>query len=215
MNIKIAGGRKENGSVVGNAFDKYGSIYPIVRWMMTGFESALSDFVDNSRPEKNLEIECAEGYWVIKWHKQGYSAKGCDFSKGVIGIASENARTHEISLSLFKHKSIYELDSNLDKADLIVCCEVLEHLEAPSLTLQVLQRIVGQHLIISVPNEPLWRILNIARAKYMTHGGNTPGHIQHWSKKKLIESVSHYFTIVDIKSLLQWTMLYCHPRRSL
>ena len=95
----------------------------------------------------------------------------------------------------------------------MVCCEVLEHLEDPEAGLQALQRVARNHLIISVPREPLWCALNMARGKYLTQWGNTPGHIQHWSKEKFIALVSNYFEVIESKSPLPWTMLLCRPRQ--
>ena len=39
------------------------------------------------------------------------------------------------------------------------------------------------HLLVSVPREPLWRALNVARGAYLRELGNTPGHVNHWSKR--------------------------------
>jgi len=77
--------------------------------------------------------------------------------------------------------------------------------------LQALQRIVGRHLIVSVPNEPLWSVLNLARGKYVTHWGNTPGHIQRWSKDGFIRVITKYFDVIEVRSPLPWTMLLCQP----
>lgn len=213
MNMRIAGGKKENGIVIGNSFDKYNSKNPIVNWMMNGFESALTDLVKTSHPQTIHEIGCGEGYWVLRWKKQGYAARGCDFSKDVIKLAYENANAQGVTPFIFQQKNIYDLDASQDIAELVVCCEVLEHLEAPQAALEALQRVVSRHLIISVPNEPLWRILNLVRGKYIRHLGNTPGHIQHWSKNDLIKLVSQYFTVVEIKNPLPWTMLLCSSSR--
>lgn len=212
MTIRIAGGAKEDGIVIGNAYDKYGSSNPIVRWMMNGFESALSGFVTRASPDSIHEIGCGEGYWVLRWHDQGFSARGCDFSPVVIDIAAENAIARGFPASLFSTRSIYELDAGQDAADLVVCCEVLEHLEHPELGLQALQKITQRHLILSVPREPLWCALNLARGKYLTRWGNTPGHIQHWSRKSFIDMVSRYFEVIETSSPLPWTMLLCRPR---
>ena len=213
MSIKIAGGAKENGVVIGNSYDKYGSTNPIVKWMMKGLESTLSDFVSKAAPESIHEIGCGEGYWVLRWNEQGLSAKGCDFSKDVIKIARENAINRGLPTSLFESRSIYDLDAVQDSVDLVVCCEVLEHLENPEAGLQALQRVTKQHLIVSVPQEPLWCALNLARGKYIKHWGNTPGHIQHWSESAFVQLVSKYFEIVEIRSPLPWTMLLCRPFR--
>jgi 2-polyprenyl-3-methyl-5-hydroxy-6-metoxy-1,4-benzoquinol methylase len=211
MPIKIAGGVKEDGISIGNTYDKYGSRNPIVKWMMNGFSSALSDLVIKAKPESIHEIGCGEGYWVLHWNEQNLTARGCDFSKNVIKIARENAINRGLPTSLFNSRSIYDLDAEQDSADLVVCCEVLEHLENPEAGLQALQRVVHRNLIISVPQEPLWCALNLARGKYISHWGNTPGHIQHWSKRGLIKLASKYFEVVETRNPLPWTMLLCQP----
>ena len=212
MSVKISGGAKENGIVIGNAYDKYGSSNPIVKWMMGGFESALSELVSKAAPTAIHEIGCGEGHWVLRWAEQGMSARGCDFSKHVIRLARENAAERGLSPSLFETTSIYDLKLGRDSADLVVCCEVLEHLEHPEAGLQALQSVVCRHLIVSVPKEPLWCALNLARGKYIADWGNTPGHIQHWSKRGFIRMVSKYFEVIEVKSPLPWTMLLCRPR---
>jgi 2-polyprenyl-3-methyl-5-hydroxy-6-metoxy-1,4-benzoquinol methylase len=212
MSIKIAGGASEDGVVIGNAFDKYGSRNPIVKWMMNGFESALSDLVAKASPASVHEIGCGEGYWVLHWNAQGIPARGCDFSHAVIDLARENAANQGLPASLFEARSIYDLDAHQDGADLVVCCEVLEHLEDPEAGLRALQRVTKGHLIVSVPREPLWCVLNLARGKYIPRWGNTPGHLQHWSKQGFTRLVSKYFEVIESRSPLPWTMLLCRPR---
>src|SRR5690606_21374663 len=112
----------------------------------------------------------------------------------------------------FKARSIYDLAEGIDSADLVVGCEVLEHLEDPEAGLRALQRVAGRHVIVSVPREPLWCALNMARGKYLAHGGNTPGHVQHWSSRGFVELVSRYFEVIATKKPLPWTMLLCRPR---
>lgn len=211
MSIKIAGGAKQDGVVIGNAYDKYGSKNPVVKWMMNGFASALSDLIARAEPESIHEIGCGEGYWVLRWSEQGLNARGCDFSREVIEIARENAINRGLETSLFKSRSIYDLDVTQDSADLVVCCEVLEHLENPEAGLQALQRVTKRRLIVSVPQEPLWCALNLARGKYITRWGNTPGHIQHWSRSDFVKLVSKYFEVIEVRSPLPWTMLFCRP----
>ena len=212
MSIKISGGIKENGIVVGNAYDKYGSSNPIVKWMMQGFESTLSNLVAKAAPHEIHEIGCGEGYWVLRWNEQGMVTRGCDFSTQVIELARENAIGRGLSPLLFEARNIYDLEAARDSADLVVCCEVLEHLEDPGAGLEALRRVVGRHLIVSVPKEPLWCALNLARGKYIAHWGNTPGHIQQWSKGGFVKLVSQYFDVIEVHSPLPWTMLLCKPR---
>lgn len=213
MNLKISGGAKEGGIVVGNTYDKYNSANPLVKRIMKGFEEALNGLVEKAAPSEIHEVGCGEGYWVLRWNKQGIKSRGCDFSSHVIALAKENAVKQGLSPELFTTKSIYDLVEGVDSADLVVCCEVLEHLEDPAAGLKALQRVVGKKLILSVPREPLWCALNLARGKYIGSLGNTPGHIQHWSKQGIVKTVSEYFDVIEIRSPLPWTMLLCQARK--
>lgn len=210
--MKISKGLKEEGIFVGNSYDKYGSRNPIVRKIIEGFSKDLSELVTIASPNTIHEVGCGEGVWVLNWVHKGISARGTDFSIKVIEMARLNAIEKGLSPAIFEPQSIYDLNASRDKADLIVCCEVLEHLQYPEDALRVLQNIIDEYLIVSVPREPIWRILNLARGKYLRNMGNTPGHIQHWSKSSFVQLVSKYFEVVEIKSPLPWTMLLCRPR---
>ncbi len=212
MKVRIAGGAEEDGLVVGNAYDKYGSSNPIVRRMMAGFESALSELVSSANPATIHEVGCGEGYWVLRWRKGGLAARGSDVSATAIALARENAAQDELPPTLFETRSIYDLHPGRDAADLIVCTEVLEHLRTPEAGLRALQRVVEGHLIVSVPCEPLWRGLNLARGAYLSSLGNTPGHLQHWSAGGFVRLMSDYFQVLAVRHPLPWTMLLCRPR---
>jgi 2-polyprenyl-3-methyl-5-hydroxy-6-metoxy-1,4-benzoquinol methylase len=207
--VKISGGLKEDGVVVGNAYDKYGSKNTIVRHLMRGFDDALGELVGIAKPESIHEVGCGEGYWVMQWREQGIDARGSDFSSQVIDIAQANAQERGIEASCFKPLSIYDLQAPTDSADLMVCCEVLEHLEDPEQGLLALKRVARDYVILSVPREPLWCALNMARGKYWLQAGNTPGHIRHWTKNGFAAFVAKHFEVLAIRSPLPWTMLLC------
>jgi 2-polyprenyl-3-methyl-5-hydroxy-6-metoxy-1,4-benzoquinol methylase len=212
--MKISGGLSENGVVVGNTYDKYGSRNPIVRNIMRGFESTLQQLVDEANPASIHEVGCGEGYWVSRWSERGIPVRGSDFSETVIELARNNAIENNLSPGLFKQRSVYDLQPEEDSADLVVCCEVLEHLEQPDQALLAIQTIVRKHAVFSVPREPLWSVLNMARGKYWADFGNTPGHIQRWSQRDFIKLISRYFKVKKIRAPLPWTMLLCCPQGS-
>jgi ubiquinone/menaquinone biosynthesis C-methylase UbiE len=211
--MKVAGGLQEDGIVIGNTYDKYGSRNPVVRYLMKGYEESLNEMVDFVKPESIHEVGCGEGYWSLKWLEKGIATRGSDFSKIVIDMARSNARERGLPDENFVAKDIYDLDPGDDKANLVVCCQVLEHLERPDDALMVLQRIASPYLIICVPCEPKWSFLNMARGKYWADMGNTPGHIQRWSKKEFVKLAARYFDVVKVNSPLPWTMLLCKTRQ--
>ena len=89
--MKIAGGLKENGVIIGNTYDKYGSANPIVRLMMRGYENSLNELVSIANPASIHEVGCGEGYWSLKWLEKGIETIGSDFSSTVIKMAKKNA----------------------------------------------------------------------------------------------------------------------------
>jgi 2-polyprenyl-3-methyl-5-hydroxy-6-metoxy-1,4-benzoquinol methylase len=210
--MRVSGGASEQGVVVGNVYDKYGSRNPIVRRLMRGFGDALGELVAQAAPRTIHEVGCGEGYWVLRWNRGGLDARGSDFSARAIELARLNAAQQGVGAERFAVRSVYDLEPGRDGADLLVCSEVLEHLERPEEALRRLQRVVSRHLIVSVPREPVWRLLNLARGKYVGSLGNTPGHLQHWSARAFTRLVARYFELVTVRMPLPWTMALCRPR---
>ncbi|MEI8047707.1 MAG: class I SAM-dependent methyltransferase [Bacteroidota bacterium] len=207
--MKVAGGKMEDGVIIGNTYDKYGSKNPIVRLMMQGYENSLNEFVTIVNPTSIHEVGCGEGYWSLKWLEKGIETLGSDFSNTIISMAKSNAMERNLNTENFIVRDIYNLDPNSDTANLVVCCQVLEHLENPIKALEALRSVAKPYVIICVPNEPLWSILNMARGKYLSDCGNTPGHIQKWSKNGLLKFVSQYFEVINVNLPMPWTMLLC------
>ena len=210
--MKLSQGQQEDGIVVGNTYDKYNSKNPIARKLVDGFSSALSELVSIVSPDAIHEVGCGEGYWTLKWRAQGIAARGSDFSSIVIELARQNAAAQALDVE-FKVSDIYNLEPAQDAADLVVCCEVMEHLERPAEALQILKRLAKPYLIVSVPREPVWSWMNMARGKYWSDWGNTPGHIQRWSKGTFLALLQQEVDVLEVRSPLPWTMALCRVRK--
>ncbi len=211
--MKISGGLTQDEIVVGNVYNKYAARNPLVRLIMRRFLRTVDDFVAKAEPASIHEIGCGEGFLTLRLKQHGYNARGSDFSEKVIGIAKENAAALGVAPSIFKSRSVYDVTLE-DAADLLVCCEVLEHLENPSEALRALQSLAPKFVIVSVPREPIWRILNVMRGKYIGAWGNSPGHIQHWSRKDFLNLLQSFFSIVEVQTPLPWTMVLCSAKNA-
>lgn len=104
-------------------------------------------------------------------------------------------------------ESIYELNREASSFDLVICLEVLEHLDNPRAGLDELARVCRKYAIVSVPREPVWRALNMLRGKYITAFGNTPGHLQHWSARAFRDFAESRFEVLAVRKPLPWTIL--------
>ena len=189
----------------GNYYDKYNTNNPIAKAMVNRFFKSLEGCLADISFENVLEAGCGEGEiisFVNKKYPEVNHFEGFDIGDLVI----EEARLRRPDIR-FSSKSIYKTEYSNDAFELTICCEVLEHLNDPIAALEELIRITSKYVILSVPNEPIWRILNLCRGKYIKNLGNTPGHINHYSKTKFLKLIKNYGQIMKIESPFPWTMV--------
>lgn len=195
----------------GNYYDKYNTRNPLARMFMDGFLSAFDRLSALPQARNIHEVGCGEGHLSMRLAARGATVRGCDIATEVIAEASINAREKGLQIP-FRVASIYDLRPPGDAAELIVCCEVLEHLPDPRRAVDALADLASPWLLASVPREPLWRVLNMCRGKYLTHLGNTPGHVQHWSAAGFRKLLERRFDIVEIARPLPWNMALCRVK---
>jgi 2-polyprenyl-3-methyl-5-hydroxy-6-metoxy-1,4-benzoquinol methylase len=190
---------------------KYQSKNPIARYLVNGFLKTVTDLAQQTGVKQAHEIGCGEGQITGLLKQHGFDIRGCDFDETALMVAKQQAKAHGLSIP-FEKGDIYNLNQVKDTAPLVLCCEVLEHLEKPEAALQNLCDIADPYLIVSVPREPLWRALNMARGKYWSDLGNTPTHIQHWSTQDFMQLVSRYVDVIEVRTPIPWTVLLCRKR---
>jgi 2-polyprenyl-3-methyl-5-hydroxy-6-metoxy-1,4-benzoquinol methylase len=195
----------------GNVYDKYGTSNPIERRLVTGFMANLDELVERSGAREAHEVGCGEGEVSIRLAQRGLRVRGTDAFPEVLQEARRRAAAAGVEID-FESVPVEELDPRRHAAELVVCCEVLEHLEDPEGGLEVLAGLAGPWLIASVPREPLWRALNLARLSYVGDLGNTPGHLSHWSKGGFERFLGRRFEVVEVRSPTPWTMALCRVR---
>lgn len=196
--------KREDGIYVGNQLDKNSLKNPISRSLVNGFDSALFRALDEIKPYEIHEVGCGEGR-LAKLISERYSVNilASDFSKVVI---KENLKK-AIPRTTFIQLSIYDLDPEIHTRNTVVCCEVLEHLEDPKAGMKKLYELNAHSYIISVPREPVWRVLNIFRLKYLRELGNTPGHLNHWNYKKFKDDLEEVgFKVIEVYNPFPWLM---------
>jgi 2-polyprenyl-3-methyl-5-hydroxy-6-metoxy-1,4-benzoquinol methylase len=164
--------------------------------------------VDRTGASEAHEVGCGEGELTRRLASHGLSVRGTDASAAVIAEARARA-VREGAPAEFRVVELEELEPAVDAAQLIVCCEVMEHLPDPQAALSVVASLASPWAIVSVPREPLWRALNIARLRYLGSLGNTPGHLNHWSRPGFIRFLEPSFEVVDVRAPTPWTMALC------
>lgn len=192
----------------GNVYDKYGTSNPVARRLMAGFTGELDELVGLTGATEAHEVGCGEGELSIRLARRGLRVRATDAFGQVLEEARRRASAAGVEIA-FEATPVEELGPEGHAAELVICCEVLEHLEDPERALEVLARLARPWLIASVPREPLWRALNLARLSYVSELGNTPGHLNHWSKRGFVRFLRRRFEVVEVRSPLPWTMVLC------
>jgi 2-polyprenyl-3-methyl-5-hydroxy-6-metoxy-1,4-benzoquinol methylase len=195
-----------DGIVTGNTYDKYGSANPVVRRLMASFERTLDELMRRAEPRSLLDVGCGEGVLVHRWAQSLPDSRvvGIDLEEESIqaGWAQRQAPNLE-----YRTMPAEELPFADGEFDLATAIEVLEHVPDPEHTLAEMARCAERHLLVSVPREPLWRMLNMARGAYLGQLGNTPGHLNHWSRRSFARLLQQHGEVVELRSPFPWTML--------
>jgi 2-polyprenyl-3-methyl-5-hydroxy-6-metoxy-1,4-benzoquinol methylase len=196
----------EDGIVTGNTYDKYGSSNPVVRRLMANFEGALDELLARAEPRSLLDVGCGEGVLVHRWALAMPDRRlvGIDLEEESIQAGWAERRAANLE---YRTMPADELPFATGEFDLATAIEVLEHVPDPERTLAEMARCAERHLLVSVPREPLWRALNVARGAYIAQLGNTPGHLNHWTKRSFARMLSRHGQIVELRSPFPWTML--------
>ena len=195
------------GTVTGNTYDKYGSTNPVVKRLMAGFEGSLDELFGRAAPGSVLDVGCGEGVLVEQWADRPAVKRIVGIDLEDEGLQAEWAKRQRPNVE-YRVMPAENLPFENGSFEMASAIEVLEHVPDPAHTVAEMARVArGGHLLVSVPREPLWRGLNVARGAYLRELGNTPGHVNHWSKRSFARLLSRHGEVLEARSPFPWTML--------
>ena len=188
---------------------KYVSKGRLARLTTGRFKRALASLLDQVRATEVFDAGCGEGL-ILKTLLQPRFDQlyGADLDIDRL----KYARQQQQGLRLLQC-DLQNIPLPNNAVDLVLCLEVLEHVGNPQASLAELHRVTRRYAILSVPNEPFWRMANMARGAYWSEWGNTPEHINHWSVSGFRRFIKPLFDEIQvINPAGVWTMLLAEKK---
>jgi ubiquinone/menaquinone biosynthesis C-methylase UbiE len=200
--------------VIGNTTLKYTAKNPAIRFLterwVANLERVVEQVADDplGEPKRVLEVGCGEGVIADKLHRR--------FGGEVVALDLPDAGLRSWWQKYpgpgYLHADAHHLPFEDDQFDLVVSVEVLEHLTDPVQGLRELTRVSRRHVIFSVPREPVFRGCNLVAGRYVRDLGNTPGHLNHWSKRSFTKFVGTVAEVKGVTSPFPWTTVWATVR---
>ena len=181
-------------------FTKFKTGNPVVQYLINRFYTKVTKYILREPFDSILDAGCGEGMTLQKL--RGY------LPRNVTAFDLNHDCVHYTSAwfpgANITSQDILHLPYDKEEFDLVICLEVLEHLERPDLALKSLKRVARNRLIFSVPYEPWFQVGSFLRGKYLKYWGNHPEHINHWSPNTFEQFLSREFSAVSIDTSLPW-----------
>ncbi|OGX26676.1 MAG: hypothetical protein A2787_04980 [Omnitrophica WOR_2 bacterium RIFCSPHIGHO2_01_FULL_48_9] len=192
--------------IVDGNIKKHLSQNPLIRGVVEKFNEDVAQLAASCRPQNILDIGCGEGFTTVQIAKQlpQTAITGIDLMPERIRYAEAKNKAKNI---VYQTADMFRLPFSENAFDLVVCNEVLEHLENYTAALEVLKKFARKFILISVPNEPWFRSANVLRLHYLSRWGSTPGHINHWTRSGIYRAAGACGEVVQLKTSTLWNIL--------
>lgn len=165
-------------------YEKYMTKNPLKRKMVERLNEKIVNYIErlcteiNKEKVKILDAGCGEGFIsdLIDRNVENVQITGLEYTEEALKIA----RQMNQNITLIQG-DIYSMPFEDHAFDIVLCTEVLEHLEKPDLALQELARVAEYTVFLTVPDEPWFCMGNLLALKNVSRLGNPIDHINHWT----------------------------------
>ena len=142
---------------------------------------------------RTLDFGCGEGFFLWQLYRRGVhfaDLTGLDLRLDALAEAREMLPEYH-----FVQADLLAYAPPEAPFDLVIASEVLEHLPSPEIYLEKLIRLARGTLLLTVPLEPWFHLINLARGRDIRHFGNHPEHINQWGIRSFQEFIEGRATI--------------------
>ena len=198
-------------------YEKYMTKNPLKRKMVERLNEKIVSYIaelcttigKEKEVVKILDAGCGEGFItdLIYQNVKNVQITGLEYTEEALEIArsmNENIQ--------FVQGDIYQMPFEDNAFDVVLCTEVLEHLEKPTEALHELARVAGHTVFLTVPNEPWFCMGNLLALKNVSRLGNPIDHINHWTYGRFVKYITAQYKDFEEKQSSKsfpWSIMIC------
>lgn len=190
---------------------KYRAKNPVKRALIKRFVSKLHELFESGSPPRSvLEIGVGEGF-LSGFLAERYPAvefSGVDLNQQDLELLAKKFPRIKRYCA-----NIYDLSALPGGYDLIICAEVLEHVDEPQRALEQIVKLGPQRVILTVPHEPWFMLSNLAMGKNITRLGNDIEHVNHFTVGSFRKLLSRQFELSKVTTSYPWILAAGKPKR--
>ena len=189
---------------------KYRAKNPIKRALIKRFVTAVHElFESGDAPKSVLEIGVGEGFLSGFLSERYPEVKftGVDLNQADLDLLAQKFPRIERHCA-----NIYDLSALPGGYDLVICAEVLEHVDEPQRALEQIVRLGPKRVILTVPHEPWFMLSNLAMGKNITRLGNDVEHVNHFTVGSFRRLLLPKFELSRVTTSYPWILAAGKPK---
>ena len=197
---------------------------PLHRWLLGRFHRKIELLLQEAlaelprSPEHTgrsplvLDAGCGEGFVAtyLAQRLPGLPLLGTDSRREAVAFA----KTQNPPSTGWMVGDVSSLPLKDESVPVVLCVEVLEHLDDPWAVLEELRRVCSGALILSVPSQPFFALANLVRGKNLRTLGEDPEHVSHWTARTFLRLLNKRVKVTRVAYAFPWVIAVADPRKS-
>ncbi|MEY4668330.1 MAG: hypothetical protein RL518_1029 [Pseudomonadota bacterium] len=189
---------------------KYENPNPIHRYVLGRFFDTAAQLLSPLNIESVLDLGCGEAYFHEHLQRRGVHLPhvvGVDLREDAVQVARGKFPAYD-----FYCGDIRTLDLSERRFDLVIASQILEHMPDAPTTLRQLSALSNQFLLLTVPHEPWFQVMNLLRFRDISRLGNHPEHINRWSLSRFCKLVQEHMDLVHATTSFPFILVLARTR---
>lgn len=186
-------------------YQKYNNRNPFAQYGIRRFLKTLHGLLKDTGVNNILDMGCGEGfyiYYLTQNYPFGLDITGIDYNYDALCLAKKMNPNVK-----FIQGNIYNIPYKDKSFDMVLCLEVLEHLEAVGSALAELCRVARRYCLLSIPHEPYFSVCRLLGGKDILRLGRHPQHLHQFKVKKTVKMLKDYFELKKTVTSFPWIFI--------